>query len=85
LLFVPPTIAVTAVVFVAPAAAAALLPPLCSPPLLPPLLPLSLLLLLFPLPPPPLPTFAAPVVGWLMRCTLMGLSVGLSVGTLGIP
>jgi hypothetical protein len=83
LLFVPPTIAVTAIVFVAPAAAAAaaaLLLPLSLPPPLPPLSALSLLLLLLLLPPPPPPTFAAPVVGWLLRCMLMGLPLGLSVG-----
>jgi hypothetical protein len=69
---VPPAIAITAVVFVAPAfpaAAAALLPPLSSPPPLPPLSPSSLLSSLLPLPPQPPPAFAAPVVGWLLRCT----------------
>jgi hypothetical protein len=79
LLFVPPAIAVTAIVFVAPAAAAAaaaaaaLLLPLSSLPSLLPLLLLSPLTLLLPSPPPPLPTFAAPVIGWLLCCMLMGL------------
>jgi hypothetical protein len=54
LLLVPPAIAVTADVFIAPtaaAAAAALLPPLSLPPLLPPLSPsspLPLLMIIFP-------------------------------------
>ncbi len=68
----PPAIAVTAVVFVAPTAApaaAALSPPLSLLLPLPPLLPLSTLPLLSPLPPPPPPAFAAPVIGWLLHCT----------------
>jgi hypothetical protein len=69
LLFVTPAIAVTAIVFGAPAAAAVLLPLLSLPPLLPPLSLSSLLPLLLPLPPPSLTAFAAPVVGWLLRCT----------------
>jgi hypothetical protein len=62
-----------------------LLPPLSLPPPLPPLLPLSLLPLLLPLLLPPPPAFAAPVVSWLLHCMLMGLSVSLSVRTLGTP